>query len=87
MAATPPKPGQQPSPSVEELRRQIRQERDGLVLGLDKLAAEVGEAVDTARSRSAAVAKKARTYAPAAAGALAALFAARTIVRRRRRHR
>jgi hypothetical protein len=87
MAATPAKPGQQPRPSVEELRRQIRQERDGLVLGLDKLAAEVGEAVDEARSRSAAVARKVRTYAPPAAGAMAALLAARALLRRRRRRR
>ena len=73
-----------PQPSLEQLRRQISEERDALAESLDKLTGEVGEASDAARAQAAVAARKARTVGSVVAGAVVVLVVARAIFRRRR---
>ncbi len=86
MADQPPRPSA-PQPSIDQLRRQIHDERDALAKGFDKLTGEVGEAVDQARRQAAEAQRRARTIAPVVAGAVVSLLAARSVMRRRRRRR
>jgi hypothetical protein len=75
-------PKQRPA---EELRRQIGEERDALTAGLDELADEVGEAADAARRRVIELGRRAVVIGPVVAGGVAAVLAARSLVRHRRR--
>lgn len=82
-----PAPSASKTPSIEQLRRQIAEEREALAMSLDKLTGEVGEATDAARRQAAETNRRARVMAPRVAAGIALLLVARGVLRRRRRRR
>ena len=76
-----------PARPVSEIRADIEKERAELSRSFEKLRDDLDEAVDAGKQRAADTGRKAKIAGPVAAGVVASLVVARSLLKRRARKR